>query len=282
MHGQGFIILSVANIAFIGSTRFGSGVIIARLGDGSWSPPSAVATGGVGFGGVIGMEITDFVFVLNSAEAVRTFTHGGSLMLGMNVSVAMGPFGRSAEVDGGASKTGTASIFSYSKCKGVFTGVSVEGAVLVERSSANKKLYNQEIKAKRLLNGEIVPPPEVEPLMRVLASDAFHPDPQTLNLPEDRAELSAGALNLLQAELDSETQPPGEFEPKDRLPTELDTRGPPPAESDPTPRLPIELDAGHLPAELDSETRPPDELDSKRPLPAALGTEPRLQTNAPA
>lgn len=282
MHTQGFIILSVANIAFIGSARFGSGVIIARLGKGRWSPPSAVATGGIGFGGVIGIEMTDFVFILNSAEAVSTFMHGGSLMLGMNASAAIGPFGRSAEVDGSASTNGTASIFSYSKCKGVFTGVSVEGTLLVERSGANKELYNQEVKAKQLLNGEIVPPPEVEPLMRVLASDAFYPDPKTLDLPGDRGELPAGAQNQPPAELDSGTQPPGEFDPENRLPIELDSRVPlpadldsgtrPPAESDSTPRLPIELDAGHLPVELDSETRPP----------AGLNSEPRLPTNQPA
>ena len=251
------------NVSFLGNTRFGSGVIVARLDNGRWSPPSAVATGGVGFGGQIGAEITDFVFILNSTEAVQTFMHGGSLMLGVNASAAMGPIGRSVELDRGASLKGAASIFSYSKNKGLFGGVSVEGTVLVESSSANKKLYNREVKAKQLLNGEIVPPPEVDRLMRVLASDAFNPDPQTLDPPENRVELPAGAQN----------QPPAELEAESRSPRESDSRH----------RSRIEHNFEHsLPAELESGTRSPIELDTDHPLPGELDAEPRLLVNAPA
>lgn len=65
---KGLAILTVIKAGFLGSARFGSGLVIARLPDGSWSAPSAIATGGAGFGGQIGLEITDFVFILNDAD----------------------------------------------------------------------------------------------------------------------------------------------------------------------------------------------------------------------
>ena len=130
-------------------------------------------TGGGGFGGQIGFELTDFVFILNDAAAVRTFSQKGSLTLGGNVSIAAGPVGRNAEAAGAASMKGVAGVFSYSKTKGLFAGVSLEGSVLIERRDANEKLYNSRITARQLLEGGVRPPPAAEPLMRVLNSKVF-------------------------------------------------------------------------------------------------------------
>ena len=60
--------------------------MVARLEDGSWSAPSAIGTGGMGFGGQIGAEITDFVVVLNNRTAVKSFATGGNVTLGGNLS----------------------------------------------------------------------------------------------------------------------------------------------------------------------------------------------------
>lgn len=148
-------------------------MVVARLADGSWSAPSAIATAGAGFGGQIGFELTDFVFILNDAAAVRTFSQVGSITLGGNVSIAAGPVGRNAEAAGAASTKGVAAVFSYSKTKGLFAGVSLEGSVLVERKDANARLYNGPVTARQLLQGSMPPPPAAEPLMRVLNSRAF-------------------------------------------------------------------------------------------------------------
>ncbi|KAF9889390.1 hypothetical protein FE257_007291 [Aspergillus nanangensis] len=171
---KGLAILTVLKAGFLGSARFGSGVVVARLADGSWSAPSAIATAGAGFGGQIGFELTDFVFILNDAAAVRTFSQVGTLTLGGNVSIAAGPVGRNAEAAGAASTKGVAAVFSYSKTKGLFAGVSLEGSMLVERKDANEKLYNSRISARQLLSGTIRPPPAADPLMRILASRAFY------------------------------------------------------------------------------------------------------------
>lgn len=147
--------------------------MIARLSDGSWSAPSAIGTGGAGFGGQIGFELTDFVFILNDAAAIRTFSQAGSLTLGGNVSIAAGPVGRNAEAAGAASLKGVAGIFAYSKTKGLFAGVSLEGSAIIERRDANEKLYGQRFTAKQLLEGAVRPPPAAAPLMNVLNSRVF-------------------------------------------------------------------------------------------------------------
>ncbi|KAJ4293717.1 hypothetical protein N0V88_005225 [Collariella sp. IMI 366227] len=150
-----------------------SGLVVARLPDGSWSAPSAIATGGAGFGGQIGFELTDFVFILNDASAVKTFSQAGSLTLGGNVSIAAGPVGRNAEAAGAASLRSVAGIFSYSKTKGLFAGVSLEGSAIIERKDANAKLYGRQVSARELLSGGERPPPQAAPLLNILNSRAF-------------------------------------------------------------------------------------------------------------
>lgn len=172
-NAKGLAILTVFKAGFLGTARFGSGVVVARLADGSWSAPSAIGTVGGGFGGQIGFEITDFVFILNDANAVRTFAQAGSLTLGGNVSIAAGPVGRNAEAAGAASLKSVAGVFSYSKTKGLFAGVSLEGSAIIERRDANEKLYGRRWTARELLSGQVPIPPAAEPLLRVLNSRVF-------------------------------------------------------------------------------------------------------------
>lgn len=172
-NAHGLAVITQLKAGFLFSGRAGSGVIVARLPDGSWSAPSAIVTAGAGVGGQIGAELTDFVFILNDQAAVDTFSHAGSITLGGNVSLAAGPLGRNAEVAGSASRKSVAAIFSYSKTKGLFAGVSLEGSLLVERRDANRKFYGQNANAKRILNGQVDPPPECDVLFRVLESRAF-------------------------------------------------------------------------------------------------------------
>ena len=170
---QGLAIITVLKAGFLGSGRYGNGIVVARLADGTWSAPSAIGLGGAGFGGQIGFELTDFVFVLNDAAAVQAFSQQGSLTLGGNVSLAAGPIGRNADAAGAASLKGMAGMFSYSKAKGLFAGVSLEGSAIVERRDANEKLYGQRYTASQLMEGSVRPPPAAAPLMNVLNSRVF-------------------------------------------------------------------------------------------------------------
>ncbi|MGA2026516.1 MAG: YSC84-related protein [Syntrophobacteraceae bacterium] len=86
-------IITVIKAGFIVSGHGGSSVVVARTGNG-WSGPSAIGTGGAGFGFQIGAQETEFVFVLNTHEAVRAFSQGANVQFGGNMSVAAGPIGR--------------------------------------------------------------------------------------------------------------------------------------------------------------------------------------------
>ncbi|EEB95852.1 hypothetical protein MPER_05115, partial [Moniliophthora perniciosa FA553] len=99
-NAKGFAIFTVFKAGFVFSARAGSGIVIARLPDGSWSAPSAIGTAGLGFGGQLGAEMTDFLVVLNSRSALRSFMAAGSLTLGGNASIAVGPLGRNGEAGG--------------------------------------------------------------------------------------------------------------------------------------------------------------------------------------
>ncbi|GAA94473.1 uncharacterized protein L969DRAFT_105970 [Mixia osmundae IAM 14324] len=166
---RGFAIYSVVKAGFLASVRAGSGLVIARLANGTWSAPSAIGTGGLGFGGQAGAEQTDVILILNSKSAVESFMSAGSISIGGNMSVAVGPLGRNAEGAGNLNTKGKiAAIYSYSKTRGLFGGVSVEGSVIVERSDCNGKAYGTEVSAKQLLSGNIEVPPFAEQLIATI------------------------------------------------------------------------------------------------------------------
>lgn len=172
-NAKGLAILTVFKAGFLFSGRAGSGVVVSRLRDGTWSSPSAICLAGGGAGGMVGAELTDFVFILNTYDAVKSFSQFGSITLGGNMSVAAGPLGRSAEASASASMKGVAAVFAYSKTKGLFAGVSLEGSVLLERRETNRKVYGNNCTAKMILSGRVEPPAFADPLYRILDSKVF-------------------------------------------------------------------------------------------------------------
>jgi len=155
---RGLAVFQIIKAGFVFSGKAGSGIVIARLPDGSWSAPSCIATGGLGWGLQIGADITDFVIVLNSEDAVRAFSIGGNVTIGGNVSAAAGPIGTGGSIQ--ATLAHPAPMFSYSKSKGLFAGISLEGTGLIERKDANRDFYGSPVPARDILSGR-VPPPEV-------------------------------------------------------------------------------------------------------------------------
>ncbi len=117
----------VLNGAFVVSGRIGEGVVIARLQEGGWSGPSAIATGGAGFGFQVGGQVTEFVIILNTEAAVEAFARGGNVEFGGALSVAAGPVGRAAE----AGILPVGAVYTYSRSQGLFAGASLEGTILV-------------------------------------------------------------------------------------------------------------------------------------------------------
>ncbi|KAI0634810.1 DUF500-domain-containing protein [Trametes polyzona] len=166
-NAKGFAIFTIFKAGFLFSARAGSGVVIAKLDDGTWSAPSAIGTAGLGVGGQAGAEMTDFLVVLNSRS--RSFMSAGSLTLGGNLSIAVGPLGRNGEAIGSLNTSGkVAAMYSYSKTRGLFGGVSIEGSVIVERQDANAQAYRADVTVKQLLSGAIPPPEWASPLIKTL------------------------------------------------------------------------------------------------------------------
>ena len=93
---KGLAIMTITKAGFIVSGRGGTGVVIARTETG-WIGPSAIGTGGLGVGFQAGVQVSEYVIVLNTQEAVNAFSKGSNVTLGGNLSAAIGPIGRSAE-----------------------------------------------------------------------------------------------------------------------------------------------------------------------------------------
>jgi lipid-binding SYLF domain-containing protein len=160
---RGLAIMSVVKAGFIFSAKGGQGVVVARTSHG-WSGPSFIATGGGGWGLQAGAQVTDFVIVLNNDAAVQAFSRGGNVTIGADVSAAAGPVGRTAA----GALMPKAAVYTYSRSKGLFAGVSLEGAVIGTQRKSNFNYYGRPVRADSILGGATKPPPGAAVLSRAL------------------------------------------------------------------------------------------------------------------
>lgn len=126
--------------AIIGG-RGGTGVLLVRHRDGSWSNPLFVGIGAGSIGWQFGVQAADIVLVFTTRKSVEGITDG-KITLGGDASAVAGPVGRSASA--ATSVTLDAEVYSYSRAKGLFAGVSLEGSVLFIRDAANERFYGKE------------------------------------------------------------------------------------------------------------------------------------------
>lgn len=170
------------------SARAGTGVVLAKLphggmchADADWSAPTAIGIGGLGGGFNAGAEMVDFLIVLNSRAAVRTFMSSGSLQLGGNLGLAIGPLGRSGEASAAMNaEMQMSAMFSYSMSRGLYGGVTIEGTVLLDRPDANRRVYGETLSAEQILSGHVDPPQFAMPLVGrledITGGTAYGPD----------------------------------------------------------------------------------------------------------
>ncbi|GAB9475269.1 Sh3 domain-containing protein [Globisporangium polare] len=166
---KGIAFLTVIKVGFVFTGRVGTGLVVARLPDGRWSAPSAIATAGVGWGAQIGGEITDFVIILNTKRAVDAFCSKGQVNLGAELGVCAGPVGRvaSGAVEA-SSDLAIAPCYSYSHSKGLFVGISLEGSMILARSDINRAFYGRNVQVAELLGGMETPPVAAAPLYEAI------------------------------------------------------------------------------------------------------------------
>ena len=150
---------------------YGRGVMTCRTGEnfnGPWGSPSMMALEGGSVGLQLGGQATDFVLLLMSDSSARGVLTS-KVKLGADASAAAGPKGRDASAATDA--TLRAEILSYSRSRGLFGGISLEGSTLRPDKSANKDLYDKDVSAKDIvLKGAVPPPPSAQELLSTLNS----------------------------------------------------------------------------------------------------------------
>ncbi len=145
------IMPSVLKGAFGVGGSYGRGVLICRSGEhytGLWGAPALYALEGVSIGFQLGGQATDFVFLVMNPRGARSLL-SSKVKLGADASAAAGPKGRT--VEGATDIVMNAEILSYSRNKGLFAGVSLEGSTLRSDGSANEKLYGKKLSAKEII-----------------------------------------------------------------------------------------------------------------------------------
>ncbi len=147
------ILPSVKKAAFGIGGSYGRGVMVCRNGEhytGKWGAPALYALEGVSIGFQLGGQATDFVLLVMNPKGARSLLTS-KVKLGADASAAAGPKGRTAE--GATDVVMNAEILSYSRNKGLFAGVSLEGSTLRSDGSANEKLYGKKLTAKEIIRG---------------------------------------------------------------------------------------------------------------------------------
>ena len=163
------VLPSVVKFAIGLGGSYGRGVMTCRGGKdfrGKWGAPAMMALEGGSAGLQLGGQATDFVLLLMNSRAASSIL-SSKVKLGGDASAAAGPVGRTASAETDLAMR--AEVLTYSRARGAFAGVSLEGSTLRPDNDANKHLYGKELSAKDIVLGGAVPaPPSAEALVRTL------------------------------------------------------------------------------------------------------------------
>ena len=149
---------------FVGG-KYGRGFVSCRKDGGGWGPPAAIRIEGGSFGLQLGGSETDVVMLVMNARGVERLTRS-KFTLGGDASVAAGPVGRQASAD--TDLMMTAEILTWSRSRGVFAGISLQGATLRPDRKVNEELYKQAWGTKEIVKSGLETPPQAAELVRLL------------------------------------------------------------------------------------------------------------------
>jgi lipid-binding SYLF domain-containing protein len=166
---------SVVKAAFIVGGSYGRGVMVCRSGkdfSGPWGAPVMMALEGGSFGLQIGGQATDFVILAMNGRGAESVLHN-KVKLGADASIAAGPKGRDAQA--ATDVAFRAEMLSYSRARGVFAGVSLEGSTLRPDEDANRRLYGKDVNAEKVITeSRVEAPPAAHDLLAVLQKATPH------------------------------------------------------------------------------------------------------------
>jgi SH3 domain-containing YSC84-like protein 1 len=160
---------SVLKAAFVIGGSYGRGAMTCRTGEhytGPWSAPTMMALEGGSVGFQIGGQATDFVLLVMNARGARSIL-SSKVKLGADASVAAGPKGRTANAS--TDVTLRAEVLSYSRARGLFAGISLEGSTVRPDNDANERVYNKKLEAESIvLKGAVAVPPPAQKMIAYL------------------------------------------------------------------------------------------------------------------
>jgi lipid-binding SYLF domain-containing protein len=150
---KGLVVVTVAKCGVFFTGKMGTGFVVARLSDGSWSAPSAVSLTGIGWGLQVGVELLDILLILTTEAAVEAFCSKTQVSVGSELGVSIGAIGRGVGTDIHGGEHGASAAISFSQSKGLFLGLSLEASVIQTRKKINRSFYGQDVKPSVLLSG---------------------------------------------------------------------------------------------------------------------------------
>ena len=164
---EGFIFVpGLVKLGFVVGGKHGRGVAMLRKPDGMWSNPVMIKLTGGSIGWQAGVESSDLILVVKRKRTVEEILTAQKFTLGANAGLSVGPMGRDLQA-----KTDVqlkAEMYSYSRSRGLFAGVSIEGASVRVDGMGNRKLYNTELGPLHLATAMLPVPPEVATLKETL------------------------------------------------------------------------------------------------------------------
>jgi SH3 domain-containing YSC84-like protein 1 len=160
------VIPSYKKGAFVVGAQYGQGVATCRTPSGKWSAPVCVQLAGGSFGFQIGGQATDLVLVAMNQEGLQDMLKN-KFKLGADASAAAGPVGRNAQA--GTDWKLNAQFLSYSRAKGLFAGINLDGTVLSQNQDDTRALYGADIPFDQILGGKQITPVEARPFVRTVA-----------------------------------------------------------------------------------------------------------------
>jgi SH3 domain-containing YSC84-like protein 1 len=160
---------SVLKAAFIIGGSYGRGAMTCRTGEhftGPWGAPSMMALEGGSVGLQLGGQATDFVLLVMNPRGAKAILHS-KVKLGADASAAAGPKGRDAEAATDA--TLRAEVLTYSRARGLFAGISLEGSSLRPDNDGNERLYRKKLEAEDVVRkGAVSVPPSAQEMISIL------------------------------------------------------------------------------------------------------------------
>ena len=165
---KGIAFITVLKGGLFLAPSIGTGLLICRLPSGQWSAPTSIGLVGINYGFLIGADLTDYVILLNSQDAIEAFSNNLGITAGIEIEIAAGPVGRSGQYSLNIGDCSCAPAIAYSHSRGLFAGVALSGLMIFSRPDVNHRFYGKLLEPPDILSGRIDSPKAAQCLYEAL------------------------------------------------------------------------------------------------------------------